>query len=88
MELDLSDVLALSNERDQWMARLLDAEREAYRRGYADGRRDQIRSDDRVWAARPLTKVSFAVSFADLEVARWSREHFGDQEASDVRGAA
>src|SRR5437879_4515931 len=31
-------LLALSDERDQWQARLLAAERDAYQRGYADGR--------------------------------------------------
>ena len=81
------DILDLSDERDQWMARLIDAEREAYRRGYADGQRDQIRADDRVWASQPMVKVSFAVAFADLEMARYARAHFGDQ-ADDVRGAA
>ena len=31
-------LLALSDERDWWLARLLAAERAAYRRGFADGR--------------------------------------------------
>jgi hypothetical protein len=34
----VGDLLALSDERDQWLARLLAAERDAYRRGYDDGR--------------------------------------------------
>jgi hypothetical protein len=33
-----SDLLALSDERDLWLARLLAAERAAYQRGLADGR--------------------------------------------------
>jgi len=31
-------LLALSDERDRWLARLLDAERAAYQRGFSDGR--------------------------------------------------
>jgi hypothetical protein len=34
----VTDLLALSDERDLWLARLLAAERAAYRRGFADGR--------------------------------------------------
>jgi hypothetical protein len=34
----VGDLLALSDERDWWLARLLAAERAAYRRGFADGR--------------------------------------------------
>lgn len=34
----VADLLALSDERDQWLARLLAAERAAYQRGYDDGR--------------------------------------------------
>jgi hypothetical protein len=34
----VTDLLALSGERDLWLARLLAAERAAYQRGFADGR--------------------------------------------------
>src|SRR5450755_3407297 len=34
----VGDLLALSDERDWWLARLLGAERTAYQRGFADGR--------------------------------------------------
>lgn len=34
---DIAALLALSDERDMWAARLLAAERDAYRRGYGDG---------------------------------------------------
>ena len=34
----VGDLLALSDERDWWLARLLAAERTAYQRGFADGR--------------------------------------------------
>jgi hypothetical protein len=34
---DVAAVLAVSDERDRWLARLLAAERDAYRRGYSDG---------------------------------------------------
>ena len=34
----VGDLLALSDERDLWLARLLAAERAAYQRGYSDGR--------------------------------------------------
>jgi hypothetical protein len=37
---ELANLIALSDERDQWMRRLLAAEREAYRRGYDAGRAD------------------------------------------------
>jgi hypothetical protein len=33
----VGDLLALSDERDWWLARLLAAERAAYQRGFADG---------------------------------------------------
>lgn len=37
---DAAAALELSDERDLWLRRLLDAERAAYRRGYDDGRAD------------------------------------------------
>lgn len=48
-----------------------DTERDAYRRGYEDGRADQAREIDRVWAAQPLLQVAITPSHAELDALRY-----------------
>lgn len=67
----IAQVVALSDERDQWTQRLLDAEQAAYLRGYEDGRADQAARSDRVWAAMPELRVCVVPSHAELDALRY-----------------
>lgn len=85
---DIAALLELSDERDRWHARVLDAYREGYRAtelaradaytaGYVDGilGRKHLEHD--------------AVEAARIELARWGpggREHFGDPRPGDFPG--
>lgn len=53
LEAFAAELLALSNERDQWQAYALALGRWMYRAGYEDGKRDQAREDNRAFAAAP-----------------------------------
>ena len=81
-------LLALSDERDTWMRRLLAAERAAYARGYDDGFRvggEGLFARRRAWPPVVIT----GPSFAELERRRWGpggREHFGDPRRGDYPG--
>ncbi|HWG01095.1 MAG TPA: hypothetical protein VG164_04510 [Trebonia sp.] len=81
-------LLELSDERDQWMKRLLDAERAAYGRGLAEGYKMGYEFGARIregeWPAviRPLQ----APTINELEAKRWGpggREHFADPRSAD-----
>lgn len=85
---DVPALLALSDERDLWMARLLAAERAAYRLGYYDGFRD---GGEELWARRRAAPpiVIAGPTFAELERRRWGpggRERFGDPRPGDFPG--
>ena len=88
------ELLALSDERDSWMRRLLTAERDSYRRGLADGivlgRRLEGLERDRAWAeiARPVARIDPAFMSR-----RWTvrgeprtREAFGRTHPGDFKG--
>jgi flagellar biosynthesis/type III secretory pathway protein FliH len=70
------DILALSDERDAWQARLLAAEQAAYRRGFAEGykrgyeraHKERDREFDQ-WAAG----INSGITHAELE-----RRRYGD----------
>lgn len=83
-----SELLAVSDERDQWLRRLLAAERAAYQAGYRDGRAAERHKADRAWAAQPPAKVIDGTSFAELEARRWGtggrESHFVDRPAKGV----
>jgi hypothetical protein len=86
-------LLALSDERDLWQRRLLDAQRAAYRAGYDAGRSDAQRDADRAWAARPSLTVREDLSREEIEARRWelrgeqrSRETFGQTHPGDFTG--
>ena len=71
-----TDLLALSDERDTWLRRVLDAERRGYDRGFRDGLsayRDYVHGVVRDWTAC---------------VTRWdgTREHFADPRPGDYPG--
>lgn len=90
---EVAALLALSDERDQWQRRLLEAERAAYLAGYADGRADAHRDADRAWAARPPLPVPDNLTHAEIEARRWelhgerrTRETFGRPHTADFRG--
>jgi hypothetical protein len=75
-------LLALSDERDQWMARLLRAERESYELGRADGYRHGL---EVAWGERKADALAFdpsAPTAAELELLRWGpggrESHFID----------
>ena len=87
------DVLAVSDERDTWQQRLLDAERAAYRSGYADGRADERVAADRAWAARRPFKAPDGPDLAEVEALRWelrgqqrTRQTFGQPHPDDYEG--
>ena len=85
------EVLALSAERDAWLARLLAAERAAYLRGYHQGFRD---GGEELYARRralPPAACPGGPSLAELERLRWGpggRQRFGDPRPGDRKGAA
>lgn len=88
---DREALLAISDERDAWLRRLLDAERAAYEAGYADGYRDGYEHGARVLEAdwptviRPLERPTLT----ELELLRWGpggREHAGDPRPCDFPG--
>lgn len=87
--LDPEALLDLSGERDAWLARLLDNEREAYRRGDQDG---YARAHDEMaerWnrIATPIARGG--PDFTELERRRWGpagREHFGAHRPGDFPG--
>lgn len=85
-----AEVLALSDERDTHLARLLAAEQAAYRAGYADGFRDAGEELFAAYRALPPVVIE-GESLAELEARRWGpggREHFGDPRPGDYPGAA
>lgn len=89
----LADVLRISDERDQWLRRLLNAERAAYVLGRADGYRIGYERGARLMEASWPAVVArlSGPTFAELEVLRWGpkgRAHFGDPRPGDYRGAA
>jgi hypothetical protein len=89
---DIASLLEVSDERDQWLSRLLAAERAAYQRGVRDGietgRRLESAERDAEWVriARPAAR---GLPLAELERRRWGpggREHFGDPQPGDFQG--
>lgn len=85
---DHAGLLALSDERDQWMKRVLDAEREGYGRGVADGYKIGYEFGARIregeWPA--VIKPLEGPTLAELEMLRWGpggRERFGDPRPGD-----
>ncbi len=85
---DIRALLALSDERDQWMRWLLSAGRAAYREGYDDGFRDggeELFARRRAWPPIIIT----GEMRAELERRRWGpggREHAGDPRPGDYPG--
>ena len=81
-----ADFLAVSDERDQWIRRLLDAERAAYRAGFEAGRVAEKQHADRAWSAVPVQKAQLGPSYAELSLLRWGpggRHAFGDPKPGD-----
>jgi hypothetical protein len=87
--------LAISAERDQWLRRLLDAERAAYLLGRADGYRDGYERGARLLEATWPTVIARLGGRAGAEVqaARWelrgeqrTRETFGRPHPDDYQG--
>ena len=87
------DVLALSDERDLWLRRLLAVERDAYdlgyERGVEDGRRAVLAEETafRRWASGHLR--SAGPPYAALELRRWGpggRDRAGDPRPGDYPG--
>jgi hypothetical protein len=84
--LDPETLLALSDERDAWLARLLAAERAAFLRGVTTGRQMEGAERDAEWnrIAGPIARGG--PEFAELERRRWGAggsEHFGDPGDGD-----
>ena len=88
----------LSDERDWWLGRLLDAERAAYMLGAAEGWKaaleyvHKVRQEDFAPIARLMVAMagSDRPGVADLELRRWGpggREHFADPRPTDGRAA-
>jgi hypothetical protein len=84
----VAQVLALSDERDQWTNRLLAAERAAYLAGAATGWRLGLERGARIRQADwpEIVKPLDAPSAAELELLRWGpggRERFADRRPGD-----
>ena len=80
------ELIALSDERDLWLRRLLDAERAAYELGRADGYQLGLEVAFGIRKADALALDANAPTLAELEAARWGtggREHFGDPRPGD-----
>lgn len=87
----VTQVFALSDERDQWQKLALDLARDSYLDGYRDGRADQAAGDDAAWAAKVPPRPRDESTFAELELLRWGpggRESFGDPRPGDFTGGA
>lgn len=75
----VADLLAVSAERDRWLARLVDAEldadRRGYERGYLDGHARAAADLERAWQrfARPVSRGDFADQEAASRVSRAER---------------
>ena len=91
------ELLALSDERDTWMRRLLSAGRDSYRRGLADGialgRRLEAAERDAAWKAIARPAARGGPSHAELERKRFTvrgeprtREAFGLPHPDDYKG--
>ena len=91
--------LALSNEREMWLRRVLAAEVAGFARGreagYREGREAEAADRDAAWLriARPVARGG--PSFAELERRRWrlrdeqrTRESFGEPHPDDYQGDA
>lgn len=85
---DIRALLALSDERDQWMRWLLSAGRAAYREGYDAGFADG--GEELFGRRRALPPVVITgPSFAEVERRRWGprgRARFGDPRPGDFQG--
>ncbi len=90
---DIASLLALSDERDLWSRRILDAERRGYQRGRADGY-DAGYTDGILGRKRARHQ---AVEALDVYLRRWklrgetrTRSTFGQPHPADYpgRGAA
>jgi hypothetical protein len=88
-----TDVLELSDERDRWLRRVLDAERAAYELGMAEGFRIGLERGARIaeaeWPA--VIKPLFTETAAEMDLKRYppaGREHFADPRDGDGRAAA
>jgi hypothetical protein len=87
------EVIALSDERDEWERFAYDLAAFMYQAGYAQGRADQAHADDRAWAAATAERVVVGPTVAELEALRWNvrgerrtRETFGQPHPADHRG--
>jgi hypothetical protein len=90
--MNAAGLLALSDERDRWLRRLLAAERAAFHRGAEYGWRlgyeASCRDQEAAWraVAGRVARGASNPTFAELELRRWGpggREHFGDPRPDD-----
>jgi hypothetical protein len=92
---DLALVLALSDERDGWLRRVLAAERAGYTRGLQVGRQQGYELAHRemaaAWQAAAAPIARGGPSYVALELRRWGpggRAHFADARPGDFTGRA
>ena len=93
----IAAVLALSDERDTWIKRILAAERAEYARGKRDGVAlgELLALEDRAerWRAMACPVSRGGATWAEVEERRWvvrgergTRETFADPHPSDYPG--
>lgn len=91
----VSDVLALSDERDAWLARVYAAEQAGYQRGLELGREQGYlyalneEAIERGRIGAPFRRPG--PGFRELERRRWGpkgRAHYGDPQPGDYQGKA
>lgn len=68
---DYDALLALSDERDRWMTRLLDEWRAGYRCGHADATADAERRESDAWASRSPLRGAVGPSHAEMDKRRY-----------------
>jgi len=85
-------VVALSDERDALLRRVVDAERTGYALGYSDAMTGQQRADDQLWAGLPPRLPGNHMTLEQLNQLRWTlrgqartRATFADPHPADRR---
>jgi hypothetical protein len=81
-----AELLALSDERDQWHQYAMTLGRWMYGVGYADGQRDQAREDNRAFAAAPVS-AAVAEGPTAAELAARRADHGPMCRCPEHRGA-
>jgi hypothetical protein len=87
----IAELIALSDERDLWLRWLLNAQRQAYEAGRADGFAEGWREAEWDMALSWHAAAAPVARSGELQRRRWGpggREHFADPRPGDYPGDA